>query len=263
MSKDNLIDLEEYKYINSPKFKSDELLEEALDCASKNKTIKLAKQALQIYPDNIDAESLIADYEENPIKKLKKYENIIEKAKKLLEGHNMFEEKNIGKFWLILETRPYMRARYNKILILKDLGRYTEASKECEELLELCHNDNMGVRYILIGLYCVLEKFDKCEKIYKKYNENSAFMLFTMAIMYFKKGDYKKSKQYLTNLEKENEFILDFLLGENGEFLEGCEPDYYAYGSEEEAFIVVHDLFYLLGNVPSFIVFIEKEYRKQ
>lgn len=37
--------------------------------------------------------------------------------------------------------------------------------------------------------------------------------------------------------------------------------DYYSYGSEEEAFFVIHDLMYLLGSVPSFIVFIEKEYR--
>lgn len=63
MSKNKVIDLDEYKYFNSPKFKSDELLEEALD----------------IYSDNIDAENLIAEYEENPIKKFKKYDSIIEK----------------------------------------------------------------------------------------------------------------------------------------------------------------------------------------
>jgi len=63
MSKNKVIDLEEYKYFNSPKFKSDELLEEALECASKNKALKLAKQALEIYPDNIDAENLIVEYE--------------------------------------------------------------------------------------------------------------------------------------------------------------------------------------------------------
>ena len=73
---------EEYKYFNSPKFKSDELLEEVLEATSKNKALKLAKQALDIYPDNIDAENLIAEYEENPIKK---YDSIIERATKLVE----------------------------------------------------------------------------------------------------------------------------------------------------------------------------------
>lgn len=76
----------------------------------------------------------------------------------------MFEQENIGHFWGMIETRPYMRARNRKITILMDLGRYTEAIKECE-------------------------------KLYKKFNEYSAFMLFPMAIMYFKKGDYKKCMQ--------------------------------------------------------------------
>ena len=38
--------------------------------------------------------------------------------------------------------------------------------------------------------------------------------------------------------------------------------NYYSYGSEEEAFFVINDLFYLLGSVPFFIEFIEKEYKK-
>ena len=43
--------------MNSPKFKSNDLLEMAFDCDSESKAIKLAKQALEIYPDNIDAEN--------------------------------------------------------------------------------------------------------------------------------------------------------------------------------------------------------------
>ena len=165
MSKNKVIDLEEYKYFNSPQFKSDELLEEALEANSKSKALKLAKQALDIYPNNIDAENLIVEYEENPIKKLKKLDIIIVKATKLLEEQNMFDKENIGDFWLILETRPYMRARHNKVVTLWELGRYSEARKECEELIQLCNSDNTGIRYILIGLYCILEKFEECEKL--------------------------------------------------------------------------------------------------
>ena len=45
----------------------------------------MAKQALEIYPDNIDAENLIVEFEEDPIKKIKKYDYIVEKAIKILE----------------------------------------------------------------------------------------------------------------------------------------------------------------------------------
>lgn len=249
----------EIKFYDDPKFRSDDLLEEAYNTSSKTKAIKLAKQALELNPENIDAECFIADFEENKIKKLNKMETIIEKATQILEKDNMFDKENIGIFWGILETRPYMRARNRKLAILMDLGRYTDAIKECEELLNLCESDNLGIRYILIGLYCILEKFEECEKLYKKFNEYSAFMLFPMAIMYFKKGDYKKSKKFLKDVQESNPYIIkmlknDIAMTENSEDIE-----YYAHGSKEEAIIIIDDLLYLLGSVPSFITFINLE----
>ena len=53
---------------DDPKFKSDDLLEGAYNTSSKTKAIKLAKQALEINPENIDAECFIAEFEENQIK---------------------------------------------------------------------------------------------------------------------------------------------------------------------------------------------------
>ena len=117
-----------------------------------------------------------------------------------------------------------MRIRYNRLLLLKDLGRYTEAAKDCEELLKLCDSDNLGVRYILMGVYCILEKFEECERLYDKYG-NSTYMTFPMAIMYFKKGDYKKAKQYLKKTEENNQFIIDFLLSENGPYITEINND--------------------------------------
>lgn len=244
---------------NDPKFKSDDLLEEAYNESSKTRAIKLAKQALEVYPDNIDAECFIADYEENQIKKLAKIETIIEKAKIILEKDNMFDKENVGHFWGMIETRPYMRARNRKITILMDLGRYTEAIKECEEMLDLCESDNLGIRYTLIGLYCILEKFAECEKLYKKFNEHSAFMLFPMAIMYFKKGDYKKSKKFLKDTQEVNPYITQILKNEIEILGNADEIEYYAYGSMEEASIIVVDLLYLLSSVPSFVTFMNLE----
>ena len=249
----------EIGFEDEPRFQSDDLLEEAYNTTSKTKAIKLAKQALEIYPDNIDAECFIAEFEENQIKKLSKMEVIIEKAKIILEKDNVFERENIGHFWGIIETRPYMRARNRKITILMDLGRYTEAIKECEEMLNLCENDNLGIRYTLMGLYCILEKFEECEKLYKKFNEYSAFMLFPMAITYFKKGDYKKSKKFLKDVQEVNSNIIKILKNDIDMLANSEDIEYYAPGSIEEASIIITDLLYLLGSVPSFITFMNLE----
>ena len=176
-----------------------------------------------------------------------------------LEKDNMFDKENIGHFWEMIETRPYMRARNRKLTILMDLGRYTDAIKECEEMLNLCESDNLGIRYTLIGLYCTLEKFEECEKLYKKFNEYSAFMLFPMAIMYFKKGDYKKSKKFLKDVQEANPYIIKILKNDIAMIDNSEDIEYYAPGSKEEASIIITDLFYLLGSVPSFITFMEIE----
>jgi len=186
-------------------------------------------------------------------------ESIIEKATKILEKDNMFDKENIGHFWGIIETRPYMRARNRKITILVDLGRYTDAIKECEEMLNLCESDNLGIRYTLIGLYCTLEEFEKGEKLYKKFNEYSAFMLFPMSVMYFKKGDYKKSDKFLKDVQKANPYIIKILKNDIAMIGNSEDIEYYAPGSKEEASIIITDLLYLLGSVPAFITFMNIE----
>ena len=148
------------------------------------------------------------------------------------------------------------------MLTLMELGRYTEAIKQGEELLELCENDNLGIRYLIMGLYTILEKFDKAEEVYNKYPEDSTFMLFPLSIMYYKKGDYRKCKKVLNQLQENNEYLLKYLT-ERKKFTKNKIEDIemngtYSYGSEEEVYFVIKDNKYLLGTVPTFIEFIER-----
>lgn len=57
----------------------------ALECDSKSQAIKYAKQALELYPDNIDAQCILADFEEDEIKKLKKYNVVVENATRVMK----------------------------------------------------------------------------------------------------------------------------------------------------------------------------------
>ena len=255
------MDFEDEEFIKREQ--SDDLLFEAYDEPVKSKAIKLAKQALEINPDNIDAENFITKFETNTIKKLDRYKETLDKEQAKLEKEDIFNKENIGIFWGLIETRPYMRTKHSYMLTLMELGRYTEAIKQGEELLELCQNDNQGIRYLIMGLYTVLEKFEECEKIYNSYSDDSTFMLFPLSIMYYKKGDYKKAKKILKEIQENNEYILEYLKQkikftkakiDNIEY-EGT----YSWGSEAEAYFVVKDYKYLLETAPTFIEFIERE----
>ena len=106
-----------------------------------------------------------------------------------------------------------------------------------------------------------MEKFEEVEKIYNKYLDDSTFMLFPLSIMYFKKGDYRKCKKTLKEVQENNEHILKYLVGinkiKNTEDIE--TKGIYSWGSKEEAYLVVKDFKYLLETVPTFKEFIERE----
>ncbi len=252
---------DEINFEDTPEYESDELLEEAYEAETEKEARNLAKKALEVYPDNIDAQVFLANMEKNPVNRLKQLDWAIEKARKILEEKGLLEEDNIGHFWGIIETRPYMRARHSKLEELMMMGRYKEAVKESEELLRLCENDNLGVRSVLIGLYCYFEEFDKCEKLHKQYKEDYTIsMLLPMTIMYYKKSDYKKAEKMLKEIDEINPFIAEYFVGEV-DFDSEDNPEYYSIGSEEEAYITFKENFYLIASVPSFTQFVvEKLY---
>lgn len=249
----------EINFEDTPEYESDELLEEAYEAETEKEARSLAKKALEVYPDNIDAQVFLANMERNPVNRLKQLDWAIEKARKILEEEGLFEEDNIGHFWGMIETRPYMRARNSKLQELMILGRYKEAVKESEELLKLCENDNMGVRSLLMGLYCYFEEFDKCEKLHEQYKEDRTIsMLFPMAIMYYKKGDYRKAEKMLNEIDEKNPFIVDYCIGEVENEIDE-DPEYYSLGSQEEAYITFKENFYLIASLPSFINFVAEK----
>lgn len=239
--------------------KSDDILDQAYESNSKSRARELAKKALIIYPDNIDAMVFLADFESTEERKLIKYNKIIDRASELLKKDNYFED-SVGYFWGIIETRPYLRAKAGRIRVLLNLEKYDEAIKECEDILRLNNHDNMGIRYTLMNLYCLLGKYDELNIFYKKYKEETAYMLFPLAIMYYKQGKKEKLLKILKDLNKCNKYIIDLLIGK-------CKkpnkyPEYYSFGSIEEAVLVIEAAEYLLKNNQEFINFVSKEYSK-
>ena len=69
-------------------------------------------------------------------------------------GAQAFEE-DVGHFWGLLETRPYMRARAGLAASLWTAGDEVEAVEHYQDMLRLNPGDNQGHRYVLLG--CLLQ----------------------------------------------------------------------------------------------------------
>jgi tetratricopeptide (TPR) repeat protein len=110
-------------------------------------------------------------------------------------------KENIGEYWLIFETRPYMRLRCEYVNLLIACGRYRKAADECNELLRLCKTDNLGVRYTLMHIYAHLEMENEALRLFKKYNDGKdTQMLLPLTVLYYKVGKLDIAKKYLTEL---------------------------------------------------------------
>lgn len=96
-------------------------LDMAFQAETEQEAIKYAKKALKIEPDNIDAQVIIAENSiYDHIKLLNKFEKIKKVAEQKLVEEHLLTEENIGDFWLLTETRPYMRLLYNRMRLLLD-----------------------------------------------------------------------------------------------------------------------------------------------
>src|SRR5699024_11825512 len=79
--------------------------------------------------------------------------------------------ENKGHFWMIIETRPYMRAKAMYADFLYETGEEEEAFKQYEEMLRLNPNDNQGIRYILLTLYIETEQFKKSQALISEFGD--------------------------------------------------------------------------------------------
>lgn len=232
--------LDDYRdYEDEPETAYD-YLELADSAETKSEAKSFVKKALELEPDNIDALVMMAQLSTTSVETLlKKYEKIIDDAKKQLTADGFFDKKNIGAFWDIFETRPYMRARYEYISLLTDCLMMTKAMTECENMLKLCENDNLGVRYKLMHIYAYFEDEEKAIKLFKKFEEEeSAMFLLPLSALYYKLGKLKKSLDYLKKLNQKNRDTYEFFAcvadGDMDRLISNLSPYGYQADSIEE-----------------------------
>ena len=86
---------------------------------------RIIKRVLRMEPDNITAASMQIEYlAKNADDRVHHYEDLTRKATARLEEQGMFSEENIGKFWSMPATKPYMFLRLSYLeALLKARGK--------------------------------------------------------------------------------------------------------------------------------------------
>ena len=239
----------EIEYKNTPLDDAYEILEEAQNARNKKEAIRLAKKAYEKSPDCFDAILFQCDLEENGIKRMKLLDDGLEFEKNRLTKEKYFDKENIGHFYGIFETRPYIRGLVVKAEYLLEEGKLRQAESICREVLRLNENDNMGVRYLLMAIFATLEEENDMLKLYKKYPEETLEMLFPLFALYYKIGNDNKAKEYLNRVNKCNSNFVKLF---NGSIRKNDKvtPGYYSRGDSSEIFMYLERYGYLLITMP-------------
>lgn len=218
---------------NETLFYAQDMMYEAFE-AQGARRVALAHEALAISPDCADAYLLLA--EETAASS--------DKARELLEqgvaageralGPERFAE-DVGHFWGLIETRPYMRARAALAEALWALGRHEEAVDHQRELLRLNPNDNQGIRYRQAEYLLALERYDELDELFAAYEDDAAAaFIYTKALAAFRRqGDSPESQALLAEARKQNPHVPSYLAGRKR--LPARLPDYVGFGDASEA----------------------------
>jgi tetratricopeptide (TPR) repeat protein len=237
--------------------KAQALILEALEAFDPDERVKLAKKALSISEDCVDAYIILADdLAENNLEKLRYYQQAVEAGEDFL-GDSYFEE-DVGHFWGLVETRPYMRALAGQAYCLWAIGEREEALEIFRRMLVLNPDDNQGIRYTLLNLLLDMERYGDVEDLLDQHaGEGEISWLFTGALLkYQEDGPSSEAKKLLEKAHQYNPFVKSYLSGEKRVPLE--LPFSHGFGDEEEAILYVAEHLNYWRKVPGAVDWLKR-----
>jgi tetratricopeptide (TPR) repeat protein len=148
---------------------------------------------------------------------------------------------DVGHFWGILETRPYMRALLALAQCLWESGKRDEAIEHYGEMLRLNPGDNQGIRYILAACLLDVGRDDEAAALIEQYADDAsaAWAYASVLIAFRRHGDSEDARLLLAEARKINPHVPVYLTGKKR--MPNHLPDMIGFGDESEAISFVGD----------------------
>ena len=197
-----------------PAERAQELAYQAREAQRPAQGISLARAALELDPECVDALVYVAQLASaSDAERVAGLLWAVEVGARVLGGDTFFQESR-GHFWGLVMTRPYMRARSSLASALHDTGRLHEASGHFEAMLELNPGDNQGVRFSLLGLYLELNDLVGAQRLLEAHADDYlAFFPWARALERWLSGDRMSAARCVRAGRLCNAFVHDTLLG--------------------------------------------------
>jgi tetratricopeptide (TPR) repeat protein len=194
---------------------------------------RLAREALRLDPECVDALATLAGATaSSPDELIARLEETVAVGERAM-GTEFFTA-NRGRFWGIVQTRPYMRTRGHLAELLRETGRLSEAIGHFEAMLELNPNDNQGNRDPLLGCYLAAGNLEGARRLLEQYGEGGlAVFAWGRVLERYLADDLEGATAALEAARKQNRHVEAFLTGRRP--VPDERPAYYQPGKESEA----------------------------
>ncbi len=233
-----------------------ELAYDAMEASSAKERIALATKALKISNMCADAQLILAHEHKTPETRLPLLRSAVEAGERAI-GPEAFVN-DVGIFWGILETRPYMRARAALANALWDTGEHDEAVSHLKDMLRLNPNDNQGVREQLMTWLLYLRDIKSAETLIKQYEEATANNGYSNVVLqYLKHGASRQAETALTEAYECNRHLPFMLV--KGPNKKSSDIYHYSLGSKEEAMIYREHDYFLWQSVDGLLGWLEAQ----
>lgn len=238
-----------------------EIMWDAWDANDRRRRVALARKALHISPLCADAYVMLAlEAAATAEEKVDLYRKGVDAGERAL-GKTAFRN-DVGDFWSILETRPYMRARHGLAMSLWSAGRRDEAVLHYQDLLRLNPNDNQGIRYLLLDCLLAAGRDDEAADLLKRYEDDgaAAWAWSRVLLSLRRKANDDASRKSLEKAIAVNGHVPAYLLGRKK--MPRRLPDYIGFGDEAEAVAYAHGGAQAWAAAPGALAWLEASYAR-
>ena len=219
--------------------------------------IQLARQALMEDPNHVESLVLLAESTRMPERRIEAFQRAVDAGRQ--ELGSMLED-DIGHFWGIAKTRPFMRACHGLADSLHVAGQSSDAIVQYQEILRLNPEDNQGVRYEAIPLMIAHNREPDAIELLARYREESSLWYYMKSLVEFRTHGpaSRKSQQAMRAAFNLNEHVVKELQSDGPPY----NPSTYSMGSVEEAITCIEELDEAWAETEGYIDFMFAQYFK-
>ena len=225
------------------------LVYDAWEEPDSKRRIAIAREALAISPDCADAYLVLAEESANITECRALTLDAVAAGRRAI-GDDMEQLAADEAMWLVIETRPYLRALMLLGSIDWDMGDRQAAIAHGWELLRLNPGDNQGMRYVQLLRLMQAGSLAEIDRLLGMYpDDGSAAWSFGRALHLFRTlGAGPEADAALSEAKRANHHVVPYLLGEREIPMQ--PPEFIGFGDETEAAAYAYDALFLWGDAP-------------